>query len=108
MKEPTLALFVFLLGCAAGCASTTKYWYQEGKTFEQCYEDHRLCYEELARLSAPSSFGDRELKFIEDCMKNKGYRLVPEDRLPYPTKTLAPNRSIHYRLRGLAGTPDDY
>jgi hypothetical protein len=107
MTRLTIVLFAVLLGLSAGCASTTKYWYQEGKTFEQCYEDHRVCYEELVRLSAPSSFGDHELNFIEDCMKSKGYRLVPEDRLPYPTKTLGPNRSIHRRLRGLAGRPDD-
>ena len=96
-----LVMICFTAGCS------TKYWYQEGKTFDECYDDHRACYEELTRLSTPTGFGEREMKIVADCMKSRGYRPVAEDRLPYPTKRLRPDRTIHYRLRGIAGAPGE-
>jgi len=103
MVRLQVALISILVCCTAGCS--TSYWYQEGKTFDQCYEDHRACYEELAALTTQTEFGDRELKIIADCMKSKGYRLKAESHLPYPTRTLRPDRTIHYRLHGIAGAP---
>lgn len=98
-------LLAVLIACTAGCS--TSYWYQEGKTFDECYEDHRACYKQLEILTDQTELGNREMKIIADCMKSKGYRLKAESHLPYPTKSLAPDRTIHYRLRGIAGAPSE-
>jgi len=98
-----VALLAILICCAAGCS--TSYWYQEGKTFDECYADHRACFEQLAVLTDQTEFGNQELKIIADCMKSKGYRLKAASHLPYPTRTLHPDRTIHYRLHGIAGAP---
>ena len=96
-----LAMTCFATGCGA------KYWYHKGKTFDECYADHRACYEELETLTNQTQLGDLELKIIEDCMRSKGYRLIAEGHLPYPTKSLRPDRTVHYRLRGIAGAPGE-
>ena len=103
MRRLNIAVLLIAACLTSGCA--TEYWYQKGKTFEECYADHRACCQELERLTDQTQLGDRELKIIEDCMRSRGYRVVPESRLPYPTKSLAPDRTIHYRLRGIAGAP---
>jgi len=100
----SLVVLLLVICFVAGCGAP-KYWYQEGKTFDECYADHRACYEQLEELTNQTQFGEREMKIIADCMKGQGYRLVPESRLPYPTKALQPDRTIHYRLRGIAGAP---
>jgi len=97
-----VGLLLLMLCCCTGCGM--KYWYQEEKTFDECYEDHRACYEELAELSELTGFGDRELDIIEDCMKRKGYRPVSWSHLPARTRTRQADRTIHYRLKGLAGS----
>jgi len=99
-----VGLLLVILCCCSGCGMD--YWYQEGRTFDECYEDHRACYEELAELSELNGFGDRELDIIEDCMKRKGYRSVSGKRLPARTTVLNADRTIHYRLNGLAGSVD--
>jgi len=104
MVELRMGLILAMLCFCSGCG--TQYWYQEGKTFDQCYEDHRGCYEELAELSELTGLGDRELDIIDDCMRRKGYRPVLGNSLPPRTRSLRPNRSIHYRLKGLAGSLD--
>ena len=103
MAKLHIALLLAMICVTMGCS--TKYWYQEDKTFDECYSDHRACYEELETLTSQTQLGDLELKIINDCMKSKGYRLIAEDRLPYPTQSLRPDRTIHYRLRGIAGRP---
>jgi hypothetical protein len=103
MVRLCIALLSVVICCTAGCS--TSYWYQEGKTFDECYQDHGACYEQLEILTDQTGFGNREMKIIADCMKSKGYRLKAESHLPYPTKSLAPDRTIHYRLHGIAGAP---
>jgi hypothetical protein len=103
MARLHLVLLAVLMGCTAGCS--TSYWYQESKTFDECYQDHRACYEQLEVLTNQTELGSREMKIIADCMKSKGYRLKAESHLPYPTKSLASDRTIHYRLHGIAGAP---
>ncbi len=70
-----LGLFLF-----TGCGQ--KYWYQEGKTFDECKEDRATCRTELMRRTDLRRLGDYERKFMEDCMQQKGYRLVSEKALP--------------------------
>jgi hypothetical protein len=89
----------------AGCAS---YWYQEGKTFEQCEQDRLACFEELKKYSSNwQDMGEYEFKFMETCMTQKGYRLVKEHKLPPKVKREDPDRLLHWRLRGIAGTVEE-
>jgi len=74
-----LALFLI-----AGCGQ--KYWYQEGKTFDECKADRAACRAELVKRTDLSRIGDYERQFMEDCMQQKGYQLVPEKGLPLAAK----------------------
>jgi hypothetical protein len=95
-----------LLLWAAGCGP--RYWYHESRTFEQCRDDYYACLEELEGYSDQTALGEYELNFLDDCMKQRGYKLVAENRLPLRARRLRPDQTIHYRLRGLAGTvPQD-
>jgi hypothetical protein len=40
-------------------------------------------------------------------MQQKGYRLVKESKLPLRVKRIDPDRLLHYRLHGIAGTLED-
>ena len=56
-------LLCFFVGC-------TTYWYQEGKTFEECKQDRLGCYEEMKKYSPdPENLGKYEFKVMKDCMK---------------------------------------
>jgi len=107
MKNYVVTLLICLICLLAGCA---KYFYQEGKTFDECARDRAECVSELKkRLGTVSQRpGDYEYKFIEECMKRKGYRLVTENKLPLDVKRLDPDTSLQgflygYR-RGLSGS----
>jgi hypothetical protein len=96
-----LVLTSFLTGCAT-------YWYQEGKTISECKLDRRKCLEELKKYSSNwSDMGSYEFDFMEDCMFEKGYRLVTEDKLPMRVRREDPAPSLHWRLHGMAGTLDE-
>ena len=107
MKISVALLLACLICLSAGCA---KYYYQEGKTFEECAKDRMDCLDDLKqRLDTVSQRpGDYEYKFIEDCMKRKGYRLVTENKLPLDVKRQDPDTSFQGQLygyrRGIAGT----
>ena len=102
----TLCLICFLTGCA-------KYYYQEGKTFNQCAWDRADCLFELKKRHASHSdgWGDYRYKFLENCMKNKGYQLVTEDQLPLEVKRQDPDSGLRGYLygyrRGIAGALDE-
>ncbi|MFC1636502.1 hypothetical protein ACFL5Z_16855 [Planctomycetota bacterium] len=88
-----------------------KYYYQEGKTFQECARDRVDCLSELKkRMSASETPGSYEYKFMEECMKRKGYRLVTENKLPLDVKRQDPDSSLQGQLygkrRGIAGTVD--
>ena len=90
-----------LICVLAGC---TQYWYQEGKTFEQCRQDRLDCFNELKKYTdLQHGSADYDFKFMAGCMKQKGYRLVTEDKLPLTVKRERPDRTLHYRLKGIAG-----
>lgn len=109
MKNLTVLLLLGLICLSGGCA---KYYYQEGKTFQECARDRADCYAELQKRLADQSQrpGDYEHKFMEDCMKQKGYRLVTENKLPLDVKRQDPDTSLQGQLygyrRGIAGTLD--
>lgn len=94
-------LMVFSTGCAT-------YYYQEGKTISKCKSDRRECYEELKKYSSNwREMGQYEFEFMENCMFEKGYRLVTEDKLPMRVRREDPEQSLHWRLHGTAGALDE-
>ena len=96
-----LILTVFFTGCAT-------YWYQEGKTLNECQKDRLECFEELKKYSPGwASMGAYEFEFMEECMKQRGYRLVTEKKLPLRVKRRDPDQLLHPRLHGVAGTLDE-
>ncbi len=73
-------LAVGLAVLAAGCQR--QYWYQEGKTFDECKADHEDCQAELLKRTDrryPSSYKHR---FLANCMQERGYELVAGKDLP--------------------------
>lgn len=107
MRYLTAVLLVTLICLCTGCA---KYYYQEGKSFAECQEDRSECLVELNKRLAVRSQrpGSYEYKFIEDCMKHRGYRLVTEGKLPLGVKRQDPAQTLRGILygqrRGMAGT----
>jgi hypothetical protein len=99
-------LFVFttittVLLCCVGCA---KYWYQEGKTFEECKQDRLKCLEDMKKYSQdPEDLGKYELELTKDCMIRKGYRLVTEHKLHVRVKRKDPNLTVPWMIHGVAG-----
>ena len=107
MRISLILLLTCIICFSAGCA---QYYYQEGKTFEQCKQDRLDCLNELKqRVDTLSQRpGDYEYKYIEECMKRKGYRLVTENELPLDVKRQDPDTSLRGQLyghrKGIAGT----
>ena len=103
-------LLVTLICSCTGCA---KYYYQEGKSFADCRKDHADCTAELNKRLAMQSRrpGGYEYKFMEDCMKHRGYGLVTEGKLPLGAKRQDPAQTLRGILygqrRGIAGTVDE-
>ncbi len=68
MKTLTGVLLLFLICLSAGCG---KYWYQEGKTLEECRKDRQECFNEFqkyANKEAPSFALGRDYvhRFVSD------------------------------------------
>ena len=104
MKKLLAVVFLASICFSAGCA---QYWYQGGKTFEECRQDQRACLEELKKYSSNwRKMGNYEFEFMENCMRSKGYSLVREKELPLRVKRQDPDRMLHARLKGIAGTVD--
>ena len=110
MKSSLVILLLVLICLFAGCA---KYYYQEGKSFNECASARKDCDAELQKRLADQSHSPSgyEHKFMEDCMAQKGYRLVTEDKLPLDVKRQDPDSSLKgflygYR-RGIAGALDE-
>ncbi len=93
------SMICFLTGC-------TTYWYQENKTFSDCTKDRAECVAGLQKYYDLGHIGKPEIKFMEDCMIQKGYMLVPEDKLPPKVKRQDPDTSLDWRIHGIAGTVD--
>jgi hypothetical protein len=110
MKSSLVLLMLVLICLFAGCA---KYYYQEGKTFNECASARKDCDAELQKRLADQSHSTSgyEHKFMEDCMAQKGYKLVTEGKLPLDAKRQDPDSSLKgflygYR-RGIAGALDE-
>ena len=99
-----LVMSSFFTGCAT-------YYYQEGKIFEECVKDYSECYAEYEKYEDPDLVGKRgpdnyEGKFMDDCMKQRGNKIVSADELPLRVKRLHPDWFLKWQ-RGLAGTIDE-
>jgi len=93
-----LVPLLFSVGCA-------KYWYQEGKTFQECKQARDECFGQLTqRTDFSSPTVEYEIKYMNECMQAKGYREVSAKELPIDVKREEPETSLHWRARGLAGT----
>ena len=108
MRSWTALVFIAATCICGGCA---KYYYQEGKTFEQCKRDYQQCAAELAKRVTNDKPGAYEHKYMEHCMKEKGYTIVAEDKLPLSVKREDPDVSLqgflYGRRQGLAGALEE-
>ena len=110
MKRCGVLLLICSTCLLTGCA---KYYYQESKTFNQCAWDRADCLFELKKrmASQTESPGSYKYKFLENCMKERGYELVTEDELPLEVKRQDPDSGLRGFLyghrRGIAGALDE-
>jgi hypothetical protein len=81
-------LVVGVVVLAAGCQQ--KYWYQQSKTFDECKADHDVCWAELLRRTSLYHTTTYKSRFLENCMRQKGYGLVAEKDLPLEAKREEP------------------
>lgn len=85
---------------AGGC---NYYWYQEDNTYYQAQRDRQSCDVEMQKYASyHNRWSDFPLRFEEDCMREKGYRLVEDRSLPLRTKRANPLLSER-QWRGVAG-----
>lgn len=87
MKSCAIVLLLCLICLFTGCAD---YYYQEGKTFAECKKDYCECHVEYGKCANPNQFLLRDFgyenKFMDSCMKERGYEVVSEDKLPLMVK----------------------
>lgn len=96
---------IFLLPLILFSAGCSKYWYQEGKSFDECKQARAECFEELKkRTDFSNPTADYEIKFMNECMQSKGFREVSAKELPLDVRREEPETSLHWRTRGLAGS----
>lgn len=103
MEKHSILCVVIISFLLTGCA---QYWYQEGVSYQQCLKDREICFSELTKRSDFVSTGDYEFEYMEQCMQEKGYRLVKEGDLPLEARRQQPDSSLHWRTKGLAGQVD--
>ena len=102
MADRTIILLLAICGVFMG--GCTQYWYQEGVAYEQCLKDREDCFKELQKRTDFKSTGTYEFEFMAQCMQEKGYELVTGDKLPMDTRRTGPETSLHWRIKGLAGS----
>lgn len=110
MNRLVIAVMLASAWMLAGCAN--KYYYQEGKTIEECQQCYKQCAAKFRKLedpNAPEELGrfnisyNYEGKFMDACMLEKGYDVVSENRLPLDIKRETFDQWERSK-RGLAGT----
>ena len=104
MKRVVVILYVFIC-LSGGCA---QYYYQEGTSYDQGVVDLRECYGQLSKYAPEVRDAMYEQRFMEDCMKQKGYGLVKENKLPLHVKREHVDwRDFAWTIHGLAGTVEE-
>lgn len=69
-----------------GTGCQRMYWYQEGRTFDECKADHKDCWTELFKRTDRRYASSYKHKFVENCMHERGYELIAEKDLPLDVK----------------------
>ncbi len=98
----TTALLLVLLFSASSCT----YWYKPCKSFDTCKYDLQQCACEMRQYSNKSQPSAYEVDFVKDCMKQKGYKLVTENKLPRCVKRRGPRTETFWLMAGTSGTID--
>jgi hypothetical protein len=99
-----LFAFVIVLAMLVLTSGCSQYWYQEGKTFDQCKQDYAACSAEMAKYTTGNGPSlQYEHKFMANCMKDKGYKLVKEGDLPLRVKRQASTADPYSPANGFAG-----
>ena len=80
------------------------YLLQEDVIYKQCLQDREDCFRELQWRTDFVNTGNYEFEFMAQCMQEKGYLLATEKELPLDAKRTEPETSLHWRIKGLAGT----
>lgn len=104
MRKVICIICLMMIG-SSGC---TAYWYQPGKTLEQCSQDIIECKFEAKRsglfplqLGFFSTSPSPMEKYYIDCMRLKGYRSYQEKYLPVGVKTRrVPGTGISFYAAG--------
>ncbi len=97
-----ISISAVLLSVVSGCT----YWHQQGRSFDDCDRDLKLCHEQLEQYSDLYEVGFYEIEFIQDCMEQKGYTLVLEKDLPQFARRRDPQINSFWLLAGTSGTLD--
>ncbi len=101
----TVMLSMVIVSLCTGCAT---YWYQGGKTFDECRQARTECRAELLKRSDLKGLTvDYEVKFMENCMNQRGYRIVTAEDLPLGVRREEPDTTLHWRTVGAAGTIEE-
>ena len=99
-------LVVSLLVLLASLTGCTKFWYQEGKTYEACQRDLQQCVAEMRKYSnKDTNLGVYDISFERNCMEQRGYRLKKERKLPLRVRRLGPGSLAG--TYGVAGILDE-
>jgi hypothetical protein len=104
LKRLITVILIILFCFSTGCT----YWYQQGRTFNECEEDLQQCLSELNKYADMSDIGNYEVNFIKNCMTRKGYTLFLEDSLPVTVKRRDPAMNTFWLLAGVSGTLEEY
>ena len=76
-------------------------------TFDECQADRAECRAELLKRADLQYVSDYERRFMENCMQQKGYRLVSAHDLPLDARRVEPNLATAVpwdHFYGLAGS----
>lgn len=104
MKKLLCTICLLLVVSVSGCASW--YWYQPGKTLEQCRQDFLECNYEASKhsyvphgfgvspMSAEMQTGFQKVRLCMQCMQARGYYGLYEKQLPVGTRTLRLDQNV--------------
>lgn len=98
---------LLVLFCAGGCAPQ-EFWAQSGVTLEQCKKDLAECeYLLPPELKGLQWTGIKANRFIDECMRQRGYEVYVSDTLPSSVKRVEVRKAQVFisevSLRGWAG-----
>ncbi|AQT68650.1 hypothetical protein STSP2_01819 [Anaerohalosphaera lusitana] len=98
---------LLLLAAAVLVSGCNRYWYQSGISFDQAVQDWEDCEAELRKRSTlDNRWSSYPVEFEKACMKQKGYELLREGKLPLTAKRQDPE-SVDLVNFGVAGELDN-